>query len=224
MGLLTTTELAGALQVTKGRVSQWVKEQKVAGCYHGEGRARRFDLAKVAAALGKTLEPGQMMGNGAATRSRLKEIRQGGKGAREDDGLNLDAVDEEDAPPGKPVLRDGALLPQADPDRYELARIQKAEEEARRLRRQNQEAEGAFVLASEVEQAVARQMAQEIAEVETVLRDGARAVADRLGVDFKTVRLILVEAWRGHRGQRSQLLAQEANGRPMTAAEQDANF
>lgn len=206
---LTTTELAARLQVTKGRVSQYVSAGKLDGCFTGEGRARRFDLQMVCEALGRTLDFGQMMGNGAGTRRALAEIR-------DDEG------GDEAAPPastktGKP--RDGAELPQGDAGRYELARAQKAEEEARRLRRQNLQDEGRYVLAEEAERQVARVLAQEIAEFEAVLRAGARAIADRLGVDFKTARQILIETWRGHRSERAAQLAQDAGAGQMTSAE-----
>ena len=54
---LNTTELAARLAVSKARVSQYVSEGKLDGCYVGEGRARRFDLDKVATALGRRLHP-----------------------------------------------------------------------------------------------------------------------------------------------------------------------
>jgi hypothetical protein len=207
--MLSSSELARTLGVTPGRVSQYVAAGSLDGCFSGSGRARRFDLEKVAAALGKSLDPGQMMGNGAGTRAALKEIQAGGA-----------------AQPPAPVARrsqpttSGATeLGDNDPERYKLARTEKAEEEARRLRRQNAEAEGRFVLASEVNHTVARMIGQEIAEVETVLRDGARKIADDMGVDFKTARQILVNTWREHRGKRSNQLDLQAKAAELTETE-----
>lgn len=204
---LTTTELAKELGVTKGRVSQYVSEGKLDGCYQGDGRARRFDLVKAAEALGRRLDKGQMMGNGAATRRSLREIEAG-----------------EDTPEAPNRQPSGDVLPPRDPDRYALAKTQKVEEEARRLRRQNALDEGTMVLAEEAARQVKRQLAQEIAQVETMLRDAARRVADVMGVDYREVRSILIDQWRAHRGDRSEALKVAAEGAGATDEEREADF
>ena len=139
MAHLTATALAEQLNVSKGRVSQYVSEGKLDGCFEGAGRQRRFDLGKVAKALGKRLDQGQLMGNGSATQKALDEIDEGNS--------------------ARPVLRSGAgagagagaeMLPEGDDGRYKMARTLKAEEEARRIRRQNAVDDGTYVLASEV--------------------------------------------------------------------------
>lgn len=201
--LLSATDLAGELGVSKARVSQYVSEGKLDGCFSGEGRDRRFDLGKVAARLNRTLHPGQLLGNGAGTKQALRQIS---------------AATDEDAPPRRPA-RDGGVLPDADPDRYELARIQKVEEEARRLRRMNAEAEGAYVLAAQAQLETTRLVAQEIAEFETVLREGARKIADELHVDFKAARQILMRSWREHRSARTAALQGQAAEATMSDAE-----
>jgi hypothetical protein len=207
--MLNATQLAGSLGVSKARVSQYVSEGKLDGCYEGEGRSRRFDLSKVQAALQGRLDPGQMMGNGAATKRALSDL-----------------ADPSDVPsdlrPRATPKTDGALSPR-DPDRYELARIQNAEEDARRKRRDNERDEGRWVLAEEVERSTAKLLSREIGQFETVIRDGARAIADRMGVDFREARQILMQVWRAHRGDRAEVLAGESAEAPMTAAEQEAN-
>lgn len=211
MGQVSASELAATLNVSKARVSQYVSEGKLAGCYSGDGRARRFDLAACQHALGRTLDKGQMMGNGAETRKALAELAAG-----------TVSTDRPKAKPEQPTpaRRSDSELEPRDPDRYELARTQKAEEEARRLRRQNAEAEGSYALVSDVTRQVAQQMAQEIGEFEAVLRDGARQVADVLGVDFKTVRQILIDRWRAHRATRSAQLAAQAETMGLSPTEQ----
>lgn len=232
MTLLNSGDLAKALNVSKGRVSQYVSEGKLAGCYSGDGRARRFDLAKAAAALGRQLHPGQMMGNGAQTRAAIRTVvttteprpGEGQLGRMVGVDVGLDGDDDDEAIiPAKP-LREGGALGNRDTDRYELARIQKVEEEARRLRRQNAEAEGIYVLASEVERQVARMLSQEIAEVESVLRDGSRRVADTLGVDFKKVRQLMLEQWRSHRAKRTEVLQGQADAAEMSPDEVTGNI
>ena len=37
-------------------------------------------------------------------------------------------------------------------------------------------------------------------------REGARAVADKMGVDFREVRKVMVDVWRQHRGARATVL------------------
>ena len=203
MSNLNATELAAKLDVSKARISQYVSEGKLDGCYTGEGRSRRFDIEKVSAALGRRLDPGQMMGNGAETRKALRHMETG------------------EAPPPQRQKADTPLSP-TDPDRYELARILNAEEDARRKRRDNERDEGRWVMSEEVARHTARAMAQEVAQFETVLRDGARAVADALGVDFREARKILMDQWRTHRAGRAGRLQQEADAVSMTETEAEA--
>lgn len=198
--MLTATELAGQLGLSKGRISQLVGDGRLDGCYQGDGRQRRFDLDKTKAALQGRLDPGQMLGNGAKTKQRLR--------------------DEEPAPE-RPK---GDLLDPRDPGRYELARTLKVEEEARRARRMNAEADGTLVLADAVDREVARQIGQEIAQFENVLREAARAIADRMGVDYRTARQILVEAWRAHRTARAAALSDAVKDAEMTDVEKEADF
>lgn len=205
--MLTTTELAQQLGLSKGRISQLVGAGRLDGCFSGDGRARRFDPAAVQAALRQGLDVAQMMGNGAKTKVALARLMD-----QPHDGGD-------DRQTRAPMPRDGAELPATDTGRYELARAQKAEEEARALRRRNQEAEGAFVLSSEVSRQVQRVVVQEIAEMEAFVRSSAREVADRMGVDFKAVRKVMMDCWRVHRAGRSDVLAVEAAAAAMTETE-----
>jgi hypothetical protein len=206
---VTGAELAKSLNLSPGRISQLVTAGKLKGTFTGEGRSRRFDLALVTQALRGNLDPGQMMGNGAQTKRLL-------------DGFSQEVHGE--APQAKPPLRESGELSNGDDGRYALARAQKAEEEARRLRRQNAQEEGQFVLASEVERQVSRVLGQELREVETYLRDSARVVADRLGVDFKAVRQILLDEWRKHRTGRAGGLDEQAQGSGLTQGEKEADI
>ena len=207
---LSATELAQEMNLSKGRISQLVRDGRLDGCYRGDGRARRFDLNKAADALGHRLDPAQMLGNGAKTRQRLDEVEL------------LSSAEPERATP------DGAgatLLSAKDPTRYELARTQEVEEKARRARRQNEAEEGNWVLASEVVSETARQIQMEIAAIESaVLRTGARRIADELGVDFKAARAILTDVWREHRAHRSEQKAAEADAAQLSEAEKKADF
>ena len=211
MTLLNATDLSTTLGVSKARVSQYVSEGKLDGCFTGEGRKRRFDLGKCASALGRNLDKGQLLGNGSQTRLTLAKLS-------DDDTTNT--------PPAtlKAQRTDGRLAAD-DPDEYTLIRTQIQQEELRRKRRDNAEAEGRFVLASAVEQQVKQVLAQMISEVEaTVIRDGARAIADQLGVDFKKARKILLDTWRAHRKDRSEALTRKSAEASAEAAETEADI
>ncbi|WP_170335001.1 hypothetical protein [Ruegeria arenilitoris] len=204
MDHVTGAELARQLNLSRVRITQYVKEGKLDGCYEGAGRQRRFDLRKSAAALGKNLDLGQSLGNGAKTQEALTSIGEAGPAK-----LNSGAGAER--------------LPPNDDDGYRLARAQKAVEEARKMRRQNAEEEGTFVLASDVALETKKLLRKEIAEFESVLKDGARQIADELGVDFKQVRAILRKKWREHQGRRSKILSQQADQAEMSEAELKAD-
>lgn len=204
---LSATELADKIGLSKGRISQLVSEGKLAGCYVGDGRQRRFDLEKSVRALKGSLDPAQMLGNGSETKRRLAELARTGAETQET--------------PRAASPRADSPLSSGDNDRYELARAAKAEEDLRAMRLRNGREEGLYVYAAEVERQVASVLSQEIAEFENVLRDGARAVADKLGVDFKAARKILIDHWREHRAKRSTQLAGDAEAAEMLPTEEE---
>jgi hypothetical protein len=136
-----------------------------------------------------------MIGNGATTKAALKGLDAGNAPEK----AKSSNTDQDDA--------------------YLQARTIKAQEEARRIRRQNAESDGSYLLASEVALEVRRQIGQEVAEFEGVLKDGARAVADKLGVDFKTARAILIGTWRTHRSVREAKKVLQADTATKSATE-----
>lgn len=209
---LTATELAGVLELSKGRISQMVSGGQLEGCYIGAGRSRRFDLEKVASTLGRRLDPGQLLGNGAKTSQALSQLA----------GSELAAEQGREVDPARSFRPPAGAEP---PSRYEVARTLKAEEDARSARRRNSEAEGTLVLASVVANETARQMAQEIAQIESsVIRTGARRIADEMGVDFREARVILTEVWRAYRAGRAAVKAEEAEAAELTEEEQAEDF
>jgi len=209
--MLTGAQLAGELGLSRARISQYVSEGKLTGCYSGEGRARRFDREAVAVALGRRLDAAQMLGNGAETRRALAAMQ------------NHVAKPVQRA--SKPSLQgvDTRLVPN-DLDNLQLVNTQLKEEALRDARRKNAVAEKTYLLASEVELQITRLIEQEITEFETVLRDGARRVADTLKVDFRTTRQILVETWRAHRKVRSDQSGAQAGSAGLTEAERDEDI
>lgn len=208
MSNLSTTDLAAALDLSKGRISQYVSEGKLEGCYQGDGRSRRFDLNRVKEALGRNLDPAQMLGNGMKTRRILRKP--------ETESRAIGGEIPKDRRDGK--LADG------DSDSAELANLAIKQETLRKMRRDNAVIEGQFVLASDVERQVTLVIAQEVAEFEQVLRDGARAIADKLGVEFKAARKILTDLWREHRNGRLAVLDMQAEEAALSDAEKAADI
>lgn len=220
MQTVTATQLALHLGLSKARVSQYVAEGKLEGCFAGEGRARRFDLAAVAQKLNRTLDAGQMLGNGSDTKRTLKTIMLGA--AEGETGILSRPT-----PAPRDIVgrgRDEGELPETDPDRYEMARTLKVEQEARRLLKQNELEEGTLVLASEAARETAKRLGQEIAEFEQFLREAARRQADEMGIDYKSARQVLMQAWRAHRAARSAKLGEDAAAATMTADEAGADI
>ena len=126
MTSLNLTQGAQTLDKSKGRISQLVREGKLDGCYQGAGRNRRFDLDAVTTALGKKLDPGQMMGNGAGTRKVLATLKP-------DATVGGDVQN-----PGLPLSPAGATkVPAGDDDVYTMARTENASQEANKKQRQN---------------------------------------------------------------------------------------
>lgn len=202
MTLVTSSGLADRLGVSRGRISQYVAEGKLAGCYTGDGRARRFDLGKCAAALDRKLDLGQRMGNGAETAGAIRNL-----------------------PLDQPAPRSTEANPfptRADPeaDRYQKARADIAEVKAVKERLALAESEGRYVLASEVELNMRRVLAAEIAEIESVLRTAAQKVAAEMFIDARSVRAILLGAWREHRANRADAAAERAVTAQFSEAEQ----
>lgn len=206
---VNTTRLAEILDLTKGRISQLVADGTLKGCFTGEGRARRFDIGAAAEAMGRKLDPGQRLGNGAAAAAAAARIAA--------ETRSEQRPGKPDAPARTPL--EGGELTERDDDRYKLARTQKAEEETRKLRRQNAESEGQYVLAETAGREAAKLIAAEISGVEAMIRDAARAVADEFKVDFKTARSIMLKTWRKHRESRSGALDAAAASARLTTAE-----
>lgn len=217
MNTVNATELARQLNVSKARVSQYVAEGKLDGCFTGQKGARRFDLAAVLQRLNRTLDAGQMLGNGATTKKAIRALMVEG-GDENDDSAPAATVPKIVAP------KTDESLPEGGADHYEMARTLKVQQEARRLLMENELRNGTLVLASEAARQAQRMLAQEIAQFEQFLREAARQQADKLGHDYKALRQVLMEAWRSHRAARTEQLQVEAVVASMTEAETEAQI
>ena len=132
-----------------------------------------------------------------------------------------------DAKKSDQVVRGAVVLPNGTGKTKRVAvfaQAAKAEEDLRAMRLRNGREEGLYVLATEVSREVSQAIGQEVREVETYLRDVARTLADKLSVDFKTARQILMDGWREHRKGRSDAMTVDADLAQLSDAERAANI
>lgn len=192
---ITTTQLADKMNLSKGRISQLVKQGVFDGCFKGEGRARRFDLAKCLNAYGDKTDIRQGTGNAGKTRAAVEGLQT---------GMDLEGLDPRDLPGDQRPTSDSASR------RLNEARAQKAELEVQKLVRIEREEEGAWVRADEVAQVSKRLMSQELAKFEALLKDMARLVADKNALNFKEVRADMMKVFRDARTARAETLREVA--------------
>lgn len=197
----TAKELAGALSVSKSRVSQMVAEGKLAGCFTGEGRQRRFDPVKAARALNMTTDFGQSLGNGSAGRAARAEILGG------------------TPPDAKP----DTVLPRHDPDTAALLQEQIKAEDLKTKRRRNAQEDGTAILASAAAAQITAAIAQINADIAQMLNQAARTIADEFDVDFSAAKATLKRVHREHREKQAALAAKRAGAATFTSDEKAAN-
>lgn len=191
------SDLAAALGITKGRVSQLVAEGRLDGCFTGEGRDRRFDLERAAQALDRRLDPSQTLGNGAAAFAARRAVL--GEGP-------------EPAPEPTPRADDPLT-------RLAAARAENAELDARRKRREEMLAAGRYVLADEVARAQAAAVARALDALERHHLEAVRRLAEAAGHDIRTALAEARDAWRDQRRRLSADFAAAADAATHTEAE-----
>lgn len=204
---LTTTELADKLCLSKGRISQLVKSGKLieGHDFTGSGRQRRFNLNNCIDTLRHTLDVSQAVANGAKTTAQIDAIASGPR------KTSTQMPQDED-------------LPKQATARLNEIRVKRAELDLRRSLREEQVEEGRWVDVDEVRRATQKLIGQEVAETEAWLKDAARLIADKNGLNFKEVRADLRASWRKQRGDRADALKKAAADAEMSEREQQGNF
>ena len=195
----TAAEVARRLHISAARVSQLTKDGTLGGCFTGEGRGRRYDLAKVANKLNKSLDRGQSLGNGRRRKQAAEAI----------------------------LKEQGELPTNSEPDAgdtYEVHQTAFAKERARKAARENAEYDDRFVLASEVAAQVRSALAQEIEQFASVEADQAQAIADEFGLNPREVRRIMRDISRSARAKRQSALEAGAQEATRTKEEEAADF
>lgn len=195
---VTATELARAIGVTPGRVSQLVKSGRLNGCFEGDGKRRRFDAARVAERLHAVLHAGQQTGEGMAATSAREALLLAARPA--------------------PVQAEPPQI-KSDAARLTRARADEAEYRASQARRQMQLDEGRYLLAAEVARATTAATRQLLDDIERWLLDQTRARARAAGADPSQAVAEVRAAWRDWRARRSGQCAAAAAAASPTAAE-----
>jgi hypothetical protein len=172
--------------------------------YTGDGKARRFDLDAVRIALNRTLDVAQGLGNGRKTMVAIGAISA---------PPPIDDGDDDTAGMDSDIKR-----------RYDLGRAMRIEEQARAARYDNDQRQGSLVLAAEVQAQVLAQIGQELAQIESFIRQASATLAEALGAQRQQVRSILLAEWRRHRGERAAAAAMRADAAKPTPAEKAADF
>ena len=156
---VSAAELARLLGVSAARVSQYVKEKKLDGCFTGDGRARRFDFEASVAALRARLDPDQVLANGRRTQARIDLLAVSS-------GFSVPHVDQ-----GRDAFQ-----------HLEDLRQQKVIEDLRARQIQNQREEQRWVYAPAVEGAVQEILAAERQEMVAFLRGLPPIFAHEMGL------------------------------------------
>lgn len=206
---ITATQLADEMGLTKGRISQLVKNGVFDGCFQGDGRKRRYDLGACIEAYRVGTDIRQSSGNSAKTHAKLDAISSGGAKQR----TKQTAKQAEKPKPAEEGTSAAANK------RLTEARARQAEIRARREAREELEAEGLYVLASEVTRVTEKLLSNELSQTESVLKDMARLIADKNGLPFKEVRRDMFDLWREHRNGRADDLAEQAEDAELTERE-----
>jgi hypothetical protein len=171
-------EFAKLINVSPGRVSQYISAGKIHGpALDGEGRTARIVIDVARQQLRRSLDVGQMVGNGIATRL--------GTGAEAAVPLPRAAVDEDD----------DAFLPDgADDDVAEQIKVEKLKEIRARNRRAEEEdleRRGIYTRTSDVKSGMQRAVARVLNIVEGGMASMASELAGRFGVSQRDVLHVL---------------------------------
>jgi hypothetical protein len=193
---LSRSEVAAVLGVTGARISQLVAEGRLAGCYAGSGRQRRFNAAACAEAMGARLDAGQQTGNGMAALAARSELLA-----------------------DRPAPTDAGSSAAAAGLRLVLARAEAAELAARQKRREEAEATGRYILADEAARAFRATVADVLTGAERVLIAEARTLAREVGADQAAVVARARAAWRRARVAEAGRLSKAAEAAVPTAGE-----
>lgn len=199
MPVVTKGAYAAHRGVSPGRVSQWVAAGLLADALVGEGRAAQIDVERADAALRRSLDVAQVMGQGRTLPPPPA------------------AAPVVAAAPAAP----GPLLPVADDDaaRMQRAKANSAEMTAERQRRELLEERGVYVRAAEARNAFSRALAGWVSATETFLAtELATALAEAVSeahaqgrvLDRRSLAILLRTRFAAFRTKKAEAAAEQA--------------
>lgn len=184
-------EFAQLINVSAGRVSQYISEGKLTGdALVGEGRSARINVAVARQQLRRRIDVGQRFGNGATTRLdfEAEEPEEGASRARERSNPVADAIAEEKLKDLRSRNREAA--------EKELAR------------------RGTYVLASEVSAAMAGMAGGMLTVFEGALSDLATSISAKFELPQRDVLHLLRQEFTALRAKASEAARRRAEVLP----------
>jgi len=137
--------------------------------------------------------------------------------AREQLGITLDFVQRDAQALAKPAAAAPTVTPQQQ--RLHDVKVETAEIELNRLKRQELEAQGLYVRTAEARQAWGRELADLISGIEQDLPDWGLRIERELSVDHKRATSLLRQLFREFRTKRADLARNAAFARPELIAD-----
>lgn len=178
--LVTKGQAAELLNVTAGRVSQYIKEGKIFGdAIVGQGRNASIDINLARQQLGRTLDPVQLSAQ-----------------ARPTPAASQPAAGTYDMPP----LNDAQ-------QRTLLARAEQAEIAARRAKREEEAQKGVYMLTEDAVREWSRAQVAILASLDELMPTMGDALAAEFRIDPKLAVVILrreLRAWRARQAAEAQ--------------------
>lgn len=171
---ISKREFAGLCRVSKGRVSQWIKEGKLSGrAFDGEGPRARIVVEEALRQLKLRLDTGQRFGNGL--RTNLQAPTRPGERTQERPRTGPTAEAQEPISPGQIGVEDLAQQIQAE----KLAELQLRN---RRLREEEFARRGIYTATGDVRSALRKVAGQTLSLVEAAIPEIASGLVRRFGI------------------------------------------
>lgn len=207
--IVSKSEFASRLGVTKSAVSMWLKNGKLTGeALVGEGRSAQVRVDVALRQLRERVDPVLSLHKGLA----LPQAPAAAAAPAEEPHAAAPAALRPSWPAGASALPlEAAAGPASDAAaRLQLLKVEQAERDAQRDRERLAAEAGRYVDAAEARKAWTREASAFVGEIERwILGDVGELLAARLGCDRAEVKALLRQAWR----ERRLALASEAASR-----------
>jgi hypothetical protein len=188
LNTVTKGEFARMVNLSPGRVSQLIKDGRIADCLVGEGREARVDAEKAIEKLKLRRDLGQALGNGAKTQLVMPAPTTAAPMAiSESDEISL---------------------------KLQRAKLEEAEFRNRKLREEQRARAGTYVLAEDVKAETARLASRMLQLFESGMMDVATEIASTFKLPQRDVLHMLKTKIRHVRANVSAELASEAETMP----------